>query len=67
MLEDQLLPESLAAEFLGLSVHTLRHARVERRGPPFVKLGRTVRYSARALVDYIESNTRAPEDATRAA
>jgi len=41
---EHLLNEHEAAQFLGLSVFTLRAWRSQRRGPVFVKLGRAVRY-----------------------
>jgi excisionase family DNA binding protein len=39
-----LLNETRAAEYLGLSVRTLQAWRVRGGGPVFVKLGRAVRY-----------------------
>lgn len=39
-----LLNETQAAEYLGLSVRTLQAWRVRGGGPVFVKLGRAVRY-----------------------
>lgn len=38
-----LLPQQ-AAEILGVKVQTLAEWRLNGRGPPFIKLGRAVRY-----------------------
>ena len=37
--------EKAAAEMTGLSVHTLRAHRLHRKGLPYAKVGRSVRYS----------------------
>jgi hypothetical protein len=44
-LTDNLVREDVAAEILGLNVKTLRNWRVVGGGPPFAKLGGSVRYS----------------------
>lgn len=50
-----LLPETEAAHYIGMSVAYLRMDRVRGRvggrtpGPPWLKLGRTVRYDTRDL------------------
>ena len=49
-----LLDEHAAAKVLGLSVITLRNYRHLRRGPDYVKLGRSVRYRLEDLEEYIE-------------
>jgi predicted DNA-binding transcriptional regulator AlpA len=41
---ERLLKEREAASALNLSIRTLRNWRVLGRGPPFLKLGRAVRY-----------------------
>jgi hypothetical protein len=51
----QLLTEDETASILKVSPGTLRNRRCEGRGPPFVKLGSTVRYRPVDLQDYIES------------
>lgn len=42
-------------ELTGLRVKTLQRWRFEKRGPPFVRLGKCVRYSAEALRRWIDS------------
>jgi len=50
---EHLLNEHEAAQFLGLSVFTLRAWRSKRRGPAFVKLGRSVRYRSDDLEAFL--------------
>lgn len=49
----RLLTPTQAAEMLGVPEGTLSQWRSQRRGPPFVKLGRLVRYRALDLDRYI--------------
>ena len=44
--------ELQAAIFLGVSVRTLQAWRVRGGGPPYVKIGRIVRYQRRALIKF---------------
>ena len=44
--------EMQAAIFLGVSARTLQAWRVRGGGPPYVKIGRAVRYQRRALIKY---------------
>lgn len=46
-LNDLIKPEDLAAE-LQVTVRTLANMRSRREGPPFVRVGRSIRYSRRA-------------------
>lgn len=56
---DKLIPESSAADFLGISPRTLQNWRVRGGGPPYVKVaGKTVRYRFRDLLAWIEGNIR---------
>jgi hypothetical protein len=48
------LREQETAKALGVAVQTLRNWRHLRKGPPYVKLGRTVRYRDEDLVEFIE-------------
>jgi excisionase family DNA binding protein len=48
-----ILRESAAADYLGLSRWFLRRARADGRGPAYLKLGRTIRYRARDLDDWL--------------
>jgi hypothetical protein len=54
---DALLKEELVANQLNVSVRTLQSWRLRRAGPPFVQIGRAVRYRRRDLLDWIEANT----------
>ena len=54
---DALLREQDAADFLSLSVRTLQSWRIRVAGPPFVQVGRAVRYRRRDLIVWIEANT----------
>ena len=57
--QDSLLNEVEAARFLAVSVRTLQAWRTKGIGPPFVRLGRAVRYSRQALIDWVHANTHA--------
>ncbi|WP_200914720.1 helix-turn-helix transcriptional regulator [Bradyrhizobium viridifuturi] len=54
---DALLREQDAADLLSLSVRTLQSWRIRMAGPPFVQVGRAVRYRRRDLIDWINANT----------
>jgi predicted DNA-binding transcriptional regulator AlpA len=54
---DAALNENQAAEFLGVSVRTLQAWRVRGGGPPYVKIGRAVRYQRRALIAFQTDHT----------
>ena len=54
---DALLREQDAADFLSISVRTLQSWRIRMAGPPFVQVGRAVRYRRRDLIVWIEANT----------
>lgn len=60
----QLVDEKVAAEFLGLSVQTLRNdrARAGRRRFPYVRLGKAIRYSMEDLDRIIQKNRIAADD-----
>jgi len=57
----QILDERAAAAYLGLSVKTLQGRRGQRRGPAWVKLGRSVRYRREDLDQFIEAARIDPE------
>jgi len=54
---DGLLTESQAAQLLQISIRTLQAWRLRRSGPPYVQLGRAVRYRKSDLMGWIDSNT----------
>jgi predicted DNA-binding transcriptional regulator AlpA len=53
---DALMTEVEAADFLKMSERTLQDWRSQKRGPPFVKAGRAVRYRRRDLIAWSEKN-----------
>lgn len=52
-MSDQLLKDSTVADMLATTVKTLEDWRLKRKGPTFVKLGRSVRYKMSDLQAYI--------------
>jgi hypothetical protein len=54
---DGLLVEIHAADMLKVSSRTLQAWRTSRKGPPFVRAGRAIRYRRRDLISWIEVNT----------
>ena len=50
------LTERQVAELTGFSVHTLRAHRLKRRGIPYAKIGRSVRYSIQDVKAYMAQN-----------
>jgi predicted DNA-binding transcriptional regulator AlpA len=57
-LNERLLTPKEAANFLRLSVSWLAKARMRGDGPPYVKLGRAIRYREGALVEWLRSRQR---------
>ncbi len=55
---EPLLTEIDAARLLKTSPGTLRNWRSKNEGPPFVKVGASVRYSPKRLRDYVDVRTR---------
>lgn len=51
------LREAEAAERAGLAPSTLAKMRSRKEGPPFIKVGRQVRYPENQLRDWIASRT----------
>jgi hypothetical protein len=52
----QLVDEKETARIMKRGVQTLRNDRALRRGLPFVKVGRSVRYDLEDIRKYIEQN-----------
>ena len=52
-----------AARILGKSVQSLRNDRCHCKGPPYLKLGRSVRYQVKDLLNYMQENRIDPEGA----
>ncbi|HKI68023.1 MAG TPA: helix-turn-helix domain-containing protein [Verrucomicrobiae bacterium] len=55
---DHWVDEFQAAEFLGVSVKTMRTWRLRGDGPPFGKFGRSVRYRWSTLTGWANSRER---------
>jgi len=53
----QLLTEAQVADRLQCTKAALRRWRRERRGPPFARIGRLVRYNEDELAEFIAANT----------
>ena len=51
---DEALTEEETAVIVGLAVSTLRSKRVRGGGPPFLRLGSSIRYRRRDLLDWME-------------
>jgi excisionase family DNA binding protein len=56
-MENVLLTESQAAEFLQLARMTLANWRSQGRGPRFVRVGRLIRYRAQELETFLAAQT----------
>lgn len=57
------LTEAMAAEFLGLSVRTMQKRRFERKDPPYLKIGRSIRYRLLDLNAFIAAHRIDPAQA----
>jgi len=55
---DVLLEPNEAAAFLKVSLSWLAKARAANDGPPFMRIGRCVRYSKAALLRWLKSRER---------
>jgi hypothetical protein len=53
----ELVTERQVSERWNVSLNTLRYWRSAGEGPPYVKIGRTVRYNVSALEKYLRRNT----------
>lgn len=65
--EDRLLTEREVAQRLGLKPNTLAgwrstRCRNKRRGPPFVRIGGSIRFRASTLEAWLKVNERTPQD-----
>ena len=53
--EEKFLNENETAKMLSVSVHTLRGQRHARRGLPYYKIGRSVRYKLSDILRHMET------------
>lgn len=56
-LPNRLLSTDEAAEFLGMHRQWLDHARLDGRGPRFVRIGRICKYQPEDLIAFVKANT----------
>jgi len=56
--EDVALTERDVAKILSVSVRSVQHWRTTSEGPPFMRFGRLIRYSRRALLVWMKSKSR---------
>ena len=52
-----LMREQETAELLGLNPGTLRNMRSRREGPPYIRVGRSIRYSRSAMRKWLDEQT----------
>jgi hypothetical protein len=64
--DEPLVNEHAAAHWLGVAAATLRRWRWQGGGPPFVRVGRHVRYAPAVLREYVERHTCTSTSATKA-
>ena len=57
----QIVNETRVAEIMDVAVQTLRNWRFQRKGPPYIKFGRSVRYSLSDVKQYISKHHIDPE------
>ena len=53
--------EKALAKEMNLSVQTLRNWRHKGKGPPYIKIGRAVRYNIKDIEKYLKQNRIDPE------
>lgn len=59
--EDTLLDAADVADYLGIPVNSLKMWRYRRKGPPWLKLGRHVRYRQSALERWLDAQEEGPK------
>jgi len=58
---NQIVDETMASKVLVRATQTLRNDRHMRRGCPYIRLGRSIRYRVGDLLDYLEKHRIDPE------
>lgn len=61
LIEPFLLKEHAVAQYLTVSVAKIRVMRRTGEGPPFIRIGKSIRYTIASLQDYILSLSKAPK------
>ena len=62
---NRLLDTKRAASLLNCSPAAMAKFRVERRGPPYIKVGRLIRYRRIDLIRWLKSCRVSPEQSTK--
>ena len=57
----EVITEKEVSKLLSISLQSLRNWRCQRKGPPYIKIGRSVRYPIEDLRKYLESRKIEPE------
>ena len=60
---NRIVTETVAAKILCRAVQTLRNDRHLRQGPAYIRLGRSIRYRVKDLMDYLDKHRIDPEAA----
>ena len=60
---DEHIGEEAATRLMGLSKFTLRNYRHLRKGPPYVRIGRAIRYRVGDILDFLDSRKITPDKA----
>ena len=63
-MESQFLTEKQISEITMIPLQTLRNNRFERKGMPYIKIGRSVRYELSDVVDFMQSHKIHTEEMT---
>ena len=58
---DRVITEKEAAIHLCLAVQTLRNWRHQRKGPPYIKISRAIRYNLKDIEEYMRQHKKIPE------
>lgn len=64
MKENRLLNVKQASKVLGLKPKTLYQWKYRKQNLPFVKVGKSLKIREQDLLDFIERNTKKPEEAS---
>ena len=59
--DNRIVDEKEASKVLERKVQTLRNDRHLRKGPPYIKIGRSVRYRLKDLLEYLDKHRIDPE------
>ena len=60
--EIRYLSDNEVAVLTGMSVQTLRNWRFEGKGPAYSKIGRSVRYAEKDIIEYMENRRIEPRN-----